>query len=72
MLQRTIKPDRSTKENEEEIMEVVMFLTMLLFTGGCTLIMVVAALHINSNKENESLLEDETEQTSRHSRKTLV
>ena len=72
MLQGTIKPDRSTKENEEEIMEVVMFLTMLLFTGGCTLILIVAAFHGNSNKESENSLDDANEQTSRHSRKTLV
>ncbi len=53
-------------------MEFVMFLTTLLFMGGCTLILVVAALHINNNMEGETSPGDTNTETSFHDRKTLV
>jgi hypothetical protein len=53
-------------------MEFVMFLTTLLFTGGCTLILVVAAFHINTDRERETSLDDTNTETSFHDRKTLV
>lgn len=53
-------------------MEFVMFLTMLLFTGTCTAILVVAAFHLNNKGDGEKSLDATTEQTNRHSRKTLV
>ena len=53
-------------------MEFVMFLTTLLFTGGCTLILIVAALNINNNREIEKKLDETNTETSFHDRKTLV
>jgi len=49
-----------------------MFVTMLLFTGLCTLILVVAISSVYGKKEDENSLNATTTQTSSHDRKTLV
>jgi hypothetical protein len=53
-------------------MEFVMLFTMLLFTVGCSLILVVAAFNVNHDRERETSLDDTNTETSFHDRKTLV
>lgn len=53
-------------------MELVMFVSMLLFTGFCTFILVLAISRVAGKKEDEPSLSAITTQTDFHDRKTLV
>jgi len=53
-------------------MEIVMILSMMLFTGFCTLILVIAMFNVAGKKGDKPSLSDTTTQTSPHDRETLV
>jgi hypothetical protein len=47
------------QEKEGSVMEMAMFISMMLFTGLCTLVLVVAMFNISSKKEGEDPLRED-------------